>query len=116
VPAPGKPRLERHLVELRIAEGGESGGPPLHVGGEPLLDYNNVRKMVIPCFLVEVQSDLRSAPHLVEWVVSEEKVCDRRLQRHAGVEGITGFNRSAKACLDKVNRSCSRLRPDGSRS
>ena len=48
--SPGQLRLERRLVELRIAEGGEGCGPALHGRDEALLAHDNVRDVAYLAF------------------------------------------------------------------
>src|SRR5260370_39780664 len=87
--------LERGLVELRVAESGEGRGPALHVCDEALLARDLVRGIAVLGFPGEVQRHLRLAPHHVEWIVPQEKVCDRLEHAVAGEGQITRLNRGA---------------------
>src|SRR5882762_11035517 len=75
-PVPCQLRLECRLVELRIAEGGESRSPALHGRDKALLAYDSIRHVAEPCLPEEVQALLRLAPRHVERIVPQEENAD----------------------------------------
>ena len=109
-------RLERRLVELRVAEGGEGRGPALHGRDEALLAPDDVRDVAELGFPGEVQRHLRLAPHRVEWIVPQQKACDRLVHTVASEGQITRLDRGAKGRPHEIDRGPDRLRPEGNPS
>ncbi len=115
-PVPCQLRLERHLVELRFAEGGEGRGSTLHGRDEALLDPDDVRGVAVLGFSGEVQRHLRLAPHRVEWIVPQQKARDNLIHTVASEGQITRLHRGAKGRPHEINRGLDRLRPESNRS
>ena len=69
-PVPPSVRLERRLVELRVAEGGEGRGPALHGRDEALLAHNGVPTSPEPGFSDKSRgsSPTRATPRRVFWM------------------------------------------------
>jgi hypothetical protein len=66
-------RFECRLIELRIAEGGESRGPSLNGRNEALPANQVVRDVAESGLPDEVQTPFRLALHRVERIVADEK-------------------------------------------
>src|SRR5260221_3247235 len=115
-PVPCQLRLERRLVELRVAEGGERRCPALHARDEALLAHDDVLHVSVPNLSDKLQALLRLAPHRVEWIVLHEQPCDVPSPTVASVGQITGLGRGAKGCPYEIDRGRDWLRPEGNYS
>jgi len=62
-------------------------------------------------FTDEVQALLRLAPHRVERIVPQEKICDTVVHAEAGVGQAPRLNRSAKSSTHEIDRGPDRLSP-----
>ncbi len=93
--------LERCLIKLRVAEGGEGFGPSLHRRDKALLARNNLRGFAKLDFSGQVQRQFRFAPQDVEWIITQEKECDRCVHTDASEDRITSLNRVTKPCRSK---------------
>src|SRR6266404_4399683 len=106
-------RLERHLIELRVAEGGKGRGSALHVRDEALLTTDDVRDVRVLGLSRKFQRYLRLTPHRIERIVPQEKAFDRLRHTVASESQITRLNRGPEGCPHEIDCGCDRLRPDG---
>ena len=111
-PVLGQVGLEGALVEVRIAERGEAGGPPAHVFDESLLGHDDVDRVAEPGLPDKVHAALRLAPHFVEVVPAREEVGDGMVAAVAGNEKHAGVDGGAERGSDVVNGDPDRLCPD----
>ena len=68
--------------------------------------------VLVPGFPDEIQALLRLAPHRVERIVPQEKICDNFVHAEAGVGQIPRLNRSAKSSTHEIDRGPDRLSPE----
>ena len=112
-PLPGQLRLEVRLVELRVAESGESRGPAQHSRDETLLSHDCVCEVAKLGDSDEVQHHLRLAPHSIERIIPLEKRRDGVVRGVAGVDSVARLDRDAKGRPTKIDHGRDRLRPPG---
>ena len=113
IPARGELGLERRLVELRVAEGGEACGAALHGGDEALLAYDHVRGVVVLAFRAK-SSAISDSRH----TASSGSFRRRRseINMNMPMQAKVGSPVSIAARMPRaqeIDRGRDRLRPDG---
>jgi hypothetical protein len=81
-----------------------------------LLVQDHVPEVAEPGFPADVQGLLRLAPHRVEWIVPQEKACERSVHTVASEGQITRLDRGAKSRPHEIDRGRDWLRPESNYS